>query len=126
MNRSKSQYSTTAERQPRAVGIDQESKRTTITTENELCKSLVSTVKNSHLACEVTREPIEEQRNPQTAEHLEVLSSDVRGRSAAKDDPLTFAGMLKNATSYMLNPLDPIIRRYLGCSLFSFEGSIPS
>ena len=75
MNRSKNQCSTTTEGQSRVGQVSQESKRTTTPTENEPDESLVSTVKNSNLSCEVTLEPTAEQRNPQAAVHPEMLAS---------------------------------------------------
>jgi hypothetical protein len=105
MNRSKQKQNTTTEACYRVVQIGQESQETTITTESGLSRSSVTTVKNSDLACEAALQPTEEQRNPEKAMHSEVLASAVRDRSAANDDPLTVAGMLKNATLSTLNPL---------------------
>ena len=104
MNRSKQKQNSTTEKGHRAGGVDQESRRATTTTENEQSKSSVTTVKNSHLACKAALQPTEEQRNSGKAMYSEVPASSVRDRSAANVDPLTVAGMLKNAVLSILSP----------------------
>ena len=96
MNRSKTDFSTTARRQWRAGGVCQESRRTTTTTESEPDKSQVSTVKNSTLAREAALEPFEEQSNSLVSETQQVRPGSVRNCSAANDWPPTIAEMLKN------------------------------
>ena len=106
MNRSKTDFSTTARRQWRAGGVCQESRRTTTTTESESDKSQVSTVKNSTLAREAALEPFEEQSNSLVSETQQVCPGSVRNCSAANDWPPIIAGMLKNGmlSLSMLNP----------------------
>ena len=105
MNRSKTDFRTTARRQWRASGVCQESRRTTTTTESESDKSQVSTVKNSTLAREAALEPFEEQSNPPVLGVQQCSPDPVRNCSAANDYPPIIAEMLKKGVLSMLNPL---------------------